>query len=618
MTEVAVEECPYFDVDGANRTKSAHCGLLQQILETEDREFSSIGRDACEACCRTDFPSPRVYNNVIASLAHARARTIIDRNGVAGCDQQRAEEVRAFALSEIARTTLRPKRRKVGEQLSGLQRSCTKLYSCDVVVCGMSGPDQLIVAIKSVLNQRDVRVTVHVIDDGSWSPEIQQRFDVNELLVVHRVEQQVDPFLTLARLLPDLRSQYVAFQDSLSVSRPGRLKQTIDLLEKQGSEIGISSVVGADGKMQPPVRIDIADGSLFWRTLVMRRTTLIDMQRIQNSCLSGFKAFVKRATGDNRLTSLERRVTVDVSYQIDSADVPVTAGCTTRITVPKHDLSRIAVDVVLPFHNTIDYVHESMKSVLEQNGVDVVVHLIDDASTVDISQLLEHYGRDSRVRIYRNTRNVGPYVSFNNVSRFFETEFVAIQDADDISLPNRLHVATTSLRLSNTDIFGGAIEMFGDDHERTETSVNGQFEGIVRPVKQYRFSRYPTEDRIAYVINGGAVMRVDAVTRLGGFADYGETERNRCGLDSEFYTRAFFAGCRFFVTRDVVLMCRRHAMSSTQNNETGWGTPKRIFSRSRLLERIEIYRQYDFDPRDFGGLDHYSELTQPVPRSMVR
>jgi len=65
-------------------------------------------------------------------------------------------------------------------------------------------------------------------------------------------------------------------------------------------------------------------------------------------------------------------------------------------------------------------------------------------------------------------------------------------------------------------------------------------------------------------------------------------------------------------SRDVVLKCRRHANSLTQNSETGWGTARRQFAREKLLERIELYRQYEFDPQDFGGLnlDHYPALTE--------
>lgn len=619
VADGTIEECPYFVANTATSGKFGQCLLLKRILRADDREFSAVERDACEVCCKTDFPTPQLLNNVIASLAHSRSRTIIDRDGVAGCDARHAHEIRNFAVSEIARTTLKPRRsKKVESDPSRTPETRRRLHSCDVIVCGNTQRDLTVTAIKSVLNQRNIRVTVHLIDDGSCPIDFPDQFDIGERLVVHRMRHGRSPFLALQQLLPSLRSRYVAFQDSISVSRPNRLQRMIDLLERQGGEIGTSSVATTEGEFQLPFQFDSAKSTLPWQSLVMRRTTVIDLHLTQKSSLLNSDAFVKQVIDNGRLTSVERRVTVDIICKPDDVGKSEPGIECSASRMSNEDPLRPAVDIVLPFYNTTDFVQESLHSVLEQNSVDVVVHLIDDASTVDTSGYLEKWSQDSRIRVYRNSRNVGPYVSFNNVSRFFETEFVAIQDADDISLPHRLHAATRSLQLSSADIFAGAVEMFGDDRERAVTTKTTDAQPGFRPMPQFRFSRYPTVGQAAFVINGSVVMRTRTFTGLGGFADYGEPERNRCGLDSEFYMRAFYAGCHFFVSRDVVLKYRRHAMSSTQNNDTGWGTRKRNFARTKLLERVELYKQYEFDPRDFGGLDHYADLTQPVTPSMAR
>ena len=46
---------------------------------------------------------------------------------------------------------------------------------------------------------------------------------------------------------------------------------------------------------------------------------------------------------------------------------------------------------------------------------------------------------------------------------------------------------------------------------------------------------------------------------LRGFSDYGDLDCNKCGLDTEFYARAYYAGARFAISREVVADYRIHA-----------------------------------------------------------
>jgi glycosyltransferase involved in cell wall biosynthesis len=552
---------------------------------------------------------------VIASLVHIGVRRIIDLQGVAGCDVEKAQGLRDFAISELIRTTLHAgSQQNKSDTTVDERRVGTRLFSCDVIVCCSDESDQTVAAIKSVINQLDVLAFVHLIDDGGLASKVMQLFGGRERVTLHRNQVPLGLLSTTMKLLPRLRSTYVAFQNARSISRPDRLKQTIDLLERQGGEIGAATVRTENGVVVPTLPPDLSKTSLPWQSIVMRRNTLLDLQRIHGSDFNSIDSLVSRAVSDGRKISLSRRVTVDINDRIadvEKASPAVEKSCQNS---PLSFASlRRAIDVVLPFHNTIEFVYESLQSVLAQNGVDVVVHLIDDASTVDTSPHLEHWRREPRIRVYRNSQNIGPYVSLNNVSRFFETEFAAIQDADDVSLPHRLCTAITSLEMSSSDIFGAAVEMFGDIHERVTRTDISNSDSATRPVKQFRLSRYPEIGRLwCFIINPTMVVRVSTFNRLGGFADYGELKNNRCGLDAEFCARAYLSGCKFYVSPEIVVRQRRHADSLTQNHETGWGTVARNFARQKVLERIELYRQYNFDPQDFGGRNNYLHLTERV------
>jgi hypothetical protein len=212
-------------------------------------------------------------------------------------------------------------------------------------------------------------------------------------------------------------------------------------------------------------------------------------------------------------------------------------------------------------------------------------------------------------------RNLGQFVSFNNLLPYLETGLVAVQDADDISLPGRLHRAGNLLRLADADIFAGSTRLFGQRWLRSATAP-GQGQEAARQARgHYRLSLYPVRRRSHFLWNATAVLRVSAFAMLGGFGDFGDVYRNRCGLDSEFYLRAYYGGVRFAITRDVVLAYRCHGDSATQNSLTGWGTAARSWSETECRRRWALFQQGPFDPRAFGGLRNYTGLTRRVQAS---
>ena len=91
-----------------------------------------------------------------------------------------------------------------------------------------------------------------------------------------------------------------------------------------------------------------------------------------------------------------------------------------------------------------------------------MIHLIDDGTPGGADEVLRYWGSHPRVRTYRNVRNIGQFLSFNNVAPYFETRLVAIQDADDVSHPHRLRLSGNLLRLADAEIFAGSLHRFHD------------------------------------------------------------------------------------------------------------------------------------------------------------
>jgi len=95
------------------------------------------------------------------------------------------------------------------------------------------------------------------------------------------------------------------------------------------------------------------------------------------------------------------------------------------------------VTVFIPVYNGEIFLAASIDSVLAQSFNDFELLIIDDGSSDGSLQIIESY-EDNRIRLLRNETNKGISFTRNRAIKEARGEFLAILDADDIALPNRL------------------------------------------------------------------------------------------------------------------------------------------------------------------------------------
>lgn len=88
-------------------------------------------------------------------------------------------------------------------------------------------------------------------------------------------------------------------------------------------------------------------------------------------------------------------------------------------------------------YNNEKYLDESVKSILEQSYKNFEFIIIDDASTDNSKNMILSYN-DRRIKFYENKKNIGLTKSLNKGLNIAQGKYVVRQDADDISLPDRL------------------------------------------------------------------------------------------------------------------------------------------------------------------------------------
>jgi len=95
------------------------------------------------------------------------------------------------------------------------------------------------------------------------------------------------------------------------------------------------------------------------------------------------------------------------------------------------------ISVVMSTYNTpVPILKEAVESILHQTLTDFEFIIIDDGSTDDSRNYLAAL-QDNRIRLIRNSENIGLTKSLNIGLRAAKGKYIARMDSDDISLPTR-------------------------------------------------------------------------------------------------------------------------------------------------------------------------------------
>src|SRR5436305_2589400 len=98
------------------------------------------------------------------------------------------------------------------------------------------------------------------------------------------------------------------------------------------------------------------------------------------------------------------------------------------------------VSIVMPVYNTATYVAETIEALLAQTFTDFELLILDDGSTDVTPAILQRYTeRDPRIKVIRKD-NQGIIASRNDLLALCRGRYMAANDADDLSTPDRLAV----------------------------------------------------------------------------------------------------------------------------------------------------------------------------------
>lgn len=120
------------------------------------------------------------------------------------------------------------------------------------------------------------------------------------------------------------------------------------------------------------------------------------------------------------------------------------------------------ISVVMPVYNAEAYLKDAFKSILNQTFTDFEFIIVYDPSTDNSYKIIEDFSKiDERIIILRNENKLGLAESRTKGTKYAKGKYIAVADADDISISTRFEKQYNYMEKHNDcGVVGGFIELF--------------------------------------------------------------------------------------------------------------------------------------------------------------
>lgn len=264
------------------------------------------------------------------------------------------------------------------------------------------------------------------------------------------------------------------------------------------------------------------------------------------------------------------------------------------------------VSVLLSVYNGQDYLSQALDSLLGQSLKGLELLVVDDGSTDGTWPLLQDYARrDQRLSLLRNPANLGLTPSLNRGLRECRGRYLARQDVDDLSEPNRLEAQAAFLeRNPGVVLVGSDIRVVDQDG---------------RPTGEIGFRPRSDAGIHRYMLLNNAFFHSTVMLRRQALGDHGLAydEHLAFAQDFDLWSRLLEHGQGANLPQPLVRF-RRHG---GQLSETAWQAQQEVADQVAManLARqglaghlsardIHLLRRVALGPEALGGRERLEQL----------
>ncbi|MGW6979569.1 glycosyltransferase family 2 protein [Streptomyces sp. NPDC054932] len=219
-------------------------------------------------------------------------------------------------------------------------------------------------------------------------------------------------------------------------------------------------------------------------------------------------------------------------------------------------------EILLPYYGDVALMQDAVRSVLAQDGDDWRLTVVDDGREAGVPEWFEQLA-DSRVRYFRNERNLGVTGNFNRCVELAEYEYLVLMGCDDLMHPNYLQVVRAAAdREPTAAMIQPGVRVIGSDGLPYDTLGDRTKRKLYAPKGPGR-ALLGGEELATSLLRGNWLYfpsicwRSEAVKRFGFRADLGVIQ------DLALVVDLLVAGETLATTPEVCFSYRRHAESES-------------------------------------------------------
>ncbi len=166
--------------------------------------------------------------------------------------------------------------------------------------------------------------------------------------------------------------------------------------------------------------------------------------------------------------------------------------------------SKDLVSFIMSTYNSEDTVSKSIESMLNQTYQNIEILIVDDCSNDNTYEICENYSRTNKnIFLFRNNKNIGLTKSLNKLLNHSKGTYIARQDADDTSMPERIQKQFEFIESNKLDGCSARSNIIG--HRRVIPGLSYFF-----PIKLIMKYKNP-------FIHGTLFIKKSVLSNLGGY-----------------------------------------------------------------------------------------------------
>ena len=220
------------------------------------------------------------------------------------------------------------------------------------------------------------------------------------------------------------------------------------------------------------------------------------------------------------------------------------------------------ISVLMPVYNGDKYLKKSINSILRQTFDDFELIIINDGST-DLSLSIIKSYQDKRIKIINNSKNIGIAYSLNKGLNKANGDYIARQDQDDISHPERFMCQVNYLKKNDTDLVDANFVFIDED------------DNYIQDYEERTFSPYETLSHLFFY----ELVHESIMCKRSLFDVNNIQYKKRPTEDYDLFIRLAKAGMTAGRISKHLLKVRKHPNSECGSN---WGTMKEDINQMRI------------------------------------